>query len=572
MSTEDLKGQIEKLEKELKALETLQQDKLEAVRRSTLFENNLDQLIIQGNPLALEYSRATANVASKKAELDAKKKESNPGTTTQQTTGLSVTPSSPSTTSTTTASAIGKPNKLAPYFPGFTTDDKGNSTPKMGALCHQQRPAAVPVCAITDLENKIIMSNTNKAGDWVVLKARTNINNYWDASTAFFQCTVAATDTTADIPPSPGGIARHMLVRSSFDKGVKYSDEAQLGSTLAIRYGKDKADAVKTAILNPQNYTTYDTQGSQSRKVKGISIDKIDAAFRNLLPDISKAKTPTGEVDEKKKQVTDDALRQLLDSLKVTNQIQSEPRGIVTEEDLQAALNDPNSKLAQFFAAASSIENSEELEAGLTDGEKEAKAAATQDEIEEFPLDILDEVCIFFGYLDTMRPVTQQDIAENRLLRRGVWVIDTVTKSGGASAGIVWTVQCRDRLKYLMDTLGSFNTAANNDLLIGDILAQKPGDKAEGASPPPAKSENAAKNGAAPAAEPTTLKNSRSLAILYIARTGIGDLGDFNVGGRFIEKGFILDISDYAMATSSEEPGTGASEADKGDSSSVAPP
>jgi hypothetical protein len=461
---------------------------------------------------------------------------------------------------------VAKPNKLAPYFYGYTTDDKGNSAPSFGALCHQQRPAAVPVCAITDLENKIIMSNTNKAGEWVVLKARTNINNYWDASTAFFQCTLSATDTTTDIPPSPGGIARHMLNRQNFSGGVKFSDASQAGETLAKRYGPKRAEELKLELLNDSLYREYTEPGNQGGKIVGIPISRIQDLFINRLPGIEEGTSQDGLDEEGKKQYTP-VIRDLVKELQeLGTSVNGEVSKVVSKENIQTVLGDKNSSLSQFFSAASEVEQSAE--------QAEVQKVATQDEIEAPPLDILDEVCIFFGYLDTMRPVTQKDIAENRLLRRGVWVVDTVTKSGGASAGIVWTVQCRDRLKYLMDTLGSFNTAANNDLLIGDILAQKPGIPAEGGAGSAGDDtggggagDNNAKNGA-PKVEPTQLKNSRSLAIIYIARTGIGDLGDYNVGGRFIEKGFILDISDYVPEQKSEtEENTSASDEDKADSS-----
>ena len=134
------------------------------------------------------------------------------------------------------------------------------------------------------------------------------------------------------------------------------------------------------------------------------------------------------------------------------------------------------------------------------------------------PLNILDEICIYAGYLPTLRQATVQDITDGRLLRRGVWSIDTITFSGSAATGIIWTVQCRDRLKYLMDTFGSYNTAEE-----GEILAGK-------------------KNGGVD----VTQASSRSQVILALARRGIGDLGDgTSIGGRQIKQGFVYDIKAF---------------------------
>jgi hypothetical protein len=75
------------------------------------------------------------------------------------------------------------------------------------------------------------------------------------------------------------------------------------------------------------------------------------------------------------------------------------------------------------------------------------------------PLYLMDEVCIYMGYIDTMRAVVQDDITQNRLLRVFIGSIDTITAAGNANMGNSVVIQMRDRMKYLMDTLGSYNTS-----------------------------------------------------------------------------------------------------------------
>lgn len=142
------------------------------------------------------------------------------------------------------------------------------------------------------------------------------------------------------------------------------------------------------------------------------------------------------------------------------------------------------------------------------------------------PLDILDEICIYMGYIDSIRPVTAQDLKAGRLKRVFVGVIDTITATGTNTEGTNLMIQCRDRMKYLMDSLGTFN----------------PADSIELTAPLGLDEEQSA-------------TNTRSNVILTIARRSVGDLRNVKsideafrgacdfVGGVGIDPGLVVDFS-----------------------------
>lgn len=114
------------------------------------------------------------------------------------------------------------------------------------------------------------------------------------------------------------------------------------------------------------------------------------------------------------------------------------------------------------------------------------------DTLPEYPTDkagIEREVCIWTGYLDFLRPVVPQDLG-TRLLRRFVGVIDLVKSVGSAAGGYTITLQMRDRIKWLMDTVVTYNPtqeAGEKELRSNLILevaqrgiGQVEGDKAGG--------------------------------------------------------------------------------------------
>jgi hypothetical protein len=82
-----------------------------------------------------------------------------------------------------------------------------------------------------------------------------------------------------------------------------------------------------------------------------------------------------------------------------------------------------------------------------------------------FPLDKLDiekEVCLWIGYLNQFRPVTQSDLGTS-LLRVFVGVIENVQDTQSVHGGYTVTLQLRDRMKYLMDTSVTYNPAVDEN-------------------------------------------------------------------------------------------------------------
>lgn len=379
------------------------------------------------------------------------------------------------------------PSKFAPNF--YEPDKDGNYV--FGANCHQQHNAAFPVWCITDLEDNILISNAPdlKSGrPWVLLKARTNINRYWQASTAYFQCTLAALDVTEDIPPAPNGLYRHPVT----------SDSLISKTTLGVS---------TAAPEQLQTQFQEATQGQNKTELKG----KID----QIIKDFDSAPEPTLGEDPSLWAETLAAYEKQFDQ-KI--QQQGLPADFIKQQIGAGNILTPiNKKNPSFKTVLESYSKFLASADGTVEGARTPEQLDA--EIRQQPLYILDEICIYAGYLDTMRPVSKQDIGDNRLLRRGVWSVDTVTYSGSPSTGVIWTVQCRDRLKYLMDTFGSYNTAEGDEF----FLKSGGNDTLGGAN------------------------TARSQVILSLSRRAIGDMGTQNIsiGGRRIKQGYIYDIESF---------------------------
>jgi hypothetical protein len=78
---------------------------------------------------------------------------------------------------------------------------------------------------------------------------------------------------------------------------------------------------------------------------------------------------------------------------------------------------------------------------------------------------INDRICIYLGYIEKIRPVTHQDLAENRLLRVFTGIIETMSMNGSANGGTNITIQCRDTMKWLMESVVSYNTSEDVPIL-----------------------------------------------------------------------------------------------------------
>lgn len=69
------------------------------------------------------------------------------------------------------------------------------------------------------------------------------------------------------------------------------------------------------------------------------------------------------------------------------------------------------------------------------------------------------DLCIWQGYIDTIRPVTKSDLLNNSLLRVFVGVVDTI-QAINAGGGYTLTITYRDRIRWLMDTSLTYDVAA----------------------------------------------------------------------------------------------------------------
>lgn len=65
---------------------------------------------------------------------------------------------------------------------------------------------------------------------------------------------------------------------------------------------------------------------------------------------------------------------------------------------------------------------------------------------------IEQDLCIYLGYLDEIRPVVKPDLGF-RLLRVFIGIIDTFSRTITDTGGITVKIQCRDRMKWLMDSV-----------------------------------------------------------------------------------------------------------------------
>lgn len=79
----------------------------------------------------------------------------------------------------------------------------------------------------------------------------------------------------------------------------------------------------------------------------------------------------------------------------------------------------------------------------------------------EFPEDQLGierEFCLWLGYIEKVRAVTQKDLTDGNLVRVFVGVFDNDKATGSEKGGYTVQLQARDRMKYLMDSEVYYST------------------------------------------------------------------------------------------------------------------
>ena len=137
----------------------------------------------------------------------------------------------------------------------------------------------------------------------------------------------------------------------------------------------------------------------------------------------------------------------------------------------------------------------------------------------QFPLGQGDEICIYIGYKNYLgESITDSDLG-TRLLRVYIGCIDTVIDSTSTNDGFSYSIECRDRMKYLMDSLSSFNSA-ESESLVSDI----------------------GKNG----------QVSRKDVIMAIARRAVGDLRN-GISCDAANCGFYIRDEDRTKTTNSQD-------------------
>lgn len=81
-------------------------------------------------------------------------------------------------------------------------------------------------------------------------------------------------------------------------------------------------------------------------------------------------------------------------------------------------------------------------------------------------INIEREFCLWLGYIEQVRPVIQEDLAEGRLLRVFIGIIENIKSTASATGGYTIQLQARDRMKWFMDSSVYFNaqqlTKVNN--------------------------------------------------------------------------------------------------------------
>lgn len=205
----------------------------------------------------------------------------------------------------------------------------------------------------------------------------------------------------------------------------------------------------------------------------------------------------------------------------------------IEEGGLTGAVEDDITNVAEDlgFIEEGEADTPSDTPAGETDEENvEPEEGATPEPSDvpagEFftaPLNKGDEIMLYLGMLPELRPVLQSDLEdENRLLRVFIGIVDTISVSDTANGGTTLTIQARDRMRYLMDSLVTYNSSEDFVEIIGLDPEENEDDKA-----------------------------TRSSVILQVARRSVGQITAKNgttpvcsrpTCGMRIDEGTIYDI------------------------------
>lgn len=124
--------------------------------------------------------------------------------------------------------------------------------------------------------------------------------------------------------------------------------------------------------------------------------------------------------------------------------------------------------------------------------QKSSNEVIQDDASTPYPLGIGDEICVYFGYLNNISEDIKPEDIGAKFRRVFIGGIDTITEASNFNEGVTLAIECRDRMKYLMDSLSNYNSADTS-------------------KPSLAESERS---------------KARSQVILEIARSAVGDFTD----------------------------------------------
>jgi len=63
-----------------------------------------------------------------------------------------------------------------------------------------------------------------------------------------------------------------------------------------------------------------------------------------------------------------------------------------------------------------------------------------------------DQFCVYLGWIDRPREISQDDLQNDRLLRNFIGVVDNIQFTGSGEGGATIKIEARDRMKWLMDS------------------------------------------------------------------------------------------------------------------------
>jgi hypothetical protein len=91
--------------------------------------------------------------------------------------------------------------------------------------------------------------------------------------------------------------------------------------------------------------------------------------------------------------------------------------------------------------------------------QRDSSDIISEDASTPYPLGIGDEICVYFGYLNNISEDIKKEDIGAKFRRVFIGGIDTITEASNFNEGVTIAIECRDRMKYLMDSISNYNPA-----------------------------------------------------------------------------------------------------------------